>query len=286
MMRRIALRVSLLAVLAVPAFAEEGDVVDQRRRLIEQKVRLFESIVNSMSARMSEAAALSAQQARRALDEAKEAIAANRIEHAGRALDVGLKDAAKAAARTAVEDASANEQALKASLRDLATQVTTYTASIEEQVRSGRAEGGTRALLDQIDRQVRDARGLEAAGRLEEAKRKMAEAYRWAAEGLSVLRAGQTVTQSLKFDTPADEFAYEQRRFASNEILVDMMAGEGRAAGERRAVVDTHVGTGRRLRAEADQLARAGDYKGAVTAMEQASGQLNRALQLMGVPVY
>lgn len=286
-MRRIAMSVPLLVALAMPVFADNNDAaVDQRRRLIEQKLRLFESIVNSMSARMASTAALSAQQARRALDEAKEAIAANRIDQAGRALDAGLKDAAKAAARNAVEAAGADEQALKASLRDLGAQVASYSASIEEQVRNGNGEGGARALLDQIDRQVRDARGLENAGRLEEAKRKMTEAYRWAAEGLSVLRAGQTVTQSLKFDTPADEYAYEQRRFASNEILVDMMTGEGRAAGERRTVIDTHVGTGRRLRAEADELARSGNYKAAVTAMEQASGQLNRALQAMGVPVY
>jgi len=97
--------------------AETRDAAEQRRRPIEQKFRLFESIVKSMSARVAAAATVLAQQAHRALDEAKEAIAADRLDQAGRTLDAGLKEAAKAAARTAIDDASAKESVARSSIR-------------------------------------------------------------------------------------------------------------------------------------------------------------------------
>jgi hypothetical protein len=65
-----------------------------------------------------------------------------------------------------------------------------------------------------------------------------------------------------------------------------MMIGEGRAEGERRTLVDGFLGAAVRLRDEARGAADGKDYKQAVTGMEKANGQLNRALQAMGVPVF
>ena len=81
-------------------------------------------------------------------------------------------------------------------------------------------------------------------------------------------------------------FEYEKKRFGSNEVMVEMMIGEGRAVGDKRRLVDTFVGEGRKLRDQADTQAVAGQYAEAVTSMEKASAQLIRALQSMGVPVF
>ena len=80
--------------------------------------------------------------------------------------------------------------------RDLGAQVASYSASIEEQVRNGNGGGGARALLGQIDRQVREARGLEASGQLEEAKRKMTDAYRWASRPIERRRPPESAGRS------------------------------------------------------------------------------------------
>lgn len=291
MVRRFAGVVLLTAMVAIAAAQENSPATGEQRRLVEQKLRLVEMLVNSPAAkraadgREADAAQL-VEKGRQLLEQARQALAAGQFGQAGGALDEALRNATKAAARLSAEGAGLSDSAQLVTLRDLASQVATYRAAVEEQVRSGKAGGDAKALLAQIDLQTNEARGLEAAGRLGEANRKLAEAYKAVVEGLSRLRAGQTVTMSLKFDTPADEYAYEQKRFASNEILVDMTIGDGRAEGERRKPVDTHVGEGRRLRSEAETLAKNGDYKAAVTTMEQASGQLNRALQLMGIPVY
>lgn len=114
----------------------------------------------------------------------------------------------------------------------------------------------------------------------------MADAYKIAVQELSRLRAGQEVVLSLNFETPAEEYAYEQKRFGSNQIMVDMMIGEGRAEGGKRQLVDRFVGEGRRLKLEAEGQADVGKYSEAVALMEEATKQLNRALQSMGVPVF
>lgn len=104
--------------------------------------------------------------------------------------------------------------------------------------------------------------------------------------GVASLRAGQEIVLSLKFETAADELAYEQRRFRSSQIMVDRLVDEGRAGAERRRLVDEFVGAGRRLKEEADTLAKSGSHREAVALMERANSQLNRALQVMGVPIF
>ena len=91
---------------------------------------------------------------------------------------------------------------------------------------------------------------------------------------------------SLKFDTPADEYAYEQKRYGSSLIMIDMMIGEGRAEGQKRKLVDSFVTEGNRLRSLAEAEASSRHHKEAVVLMEKAGGQLNKALQSMGIPVF
>jgi cellobiose-specific phosphotransferase system component IIA len=131
-----------------------------------------------------------------------------------------------------------------------------------------------------------ESRKLDAAGRMGDANKKMAEAYKLQVEEISRLRAGQEVVMSLKFATPADEYAYEQKRFHSNEILVGMMIGEGRAEGDKRRLVDGFLTEAGRLKAGAIEQSINGNFKEAVSLMEKAVAQLNRALQTMGVPVF
>jgi hypothetical protein len=90
----------------------------------------------------------------------------------------------------------------------------------------------------------------------------------------------------LTFETPADEYAYEVKRFTSNLTMVDMMVAEGRADGAKRTLVDRFVEEGQRLRSMADIEAGGRRHKEAVSVMEQASVQLTRALQAMGLAVF
>ena len=272
-------------VSAQPAGSDE-----QKRRLVEQKLKLVETLVNSPAANNAafggdgETPAL-VEQARKALAEARAALAENRLDAATVLLNDALKSAS-AASRRLSSSATLSESAQRKSLQDLADQLAGYRASLVDLRKDPKIGAEASRLLEQIDALKAESDRLAGAGQLGDANKKMAEAYKLAVEEIARLRAGQEVVLSLKFDTPADEYAYEQKRFASNEILVDMMIGQGRADGDRRKLVDSFLGEGRRLKTEAEALASGGKHADAVTVMEKAVGQLNRALQTMGVPVF
>lgn len=267
------------------------DSAEQARRLIKQKIKLIETLVNSPAARSPAAAGDPEAQAlversRKATEAAKAALAENRLDEAGRAADEALKSAASASRRLSTQGGSLSESAQRRNFQDLREQIAAYRASVAELVGDARAGAPARDLLARIDSQTSESMKLADAGRLGDANRKLADTYKLTAQEISKLRAGQEVVLSLKFDTPADELAYERRRFNSNEIMVDMLIGEGRVEGDRRQLVDAFVSQGKKLKEQADSHARSGNHKDAVPLMEQANAQLNRALQAMGVPVF
>ncbi|WP_246264347.1 hypothetical protein [Aromatoleum toluvorans] len=282
----------LAAVLAATVGAQApGDGADQRRRLVEQKIRLVDILINSPAARgaaeghEADARAL-IEQGHQAVDDARKALADGRFDEAAKLADDALRSVSSAARRMSSGEGALSESAQRKNLQDLGDQVGMYRSSIEELAKDPQKGTGAKALLRRVDGLTAESKQLAEAGRLGEAGKKMAEAYKTAVEELSRLRAGQEVLLSLKFDTPADEYAYEKKRFASNEIMVDMMIAEGRAAGDKRRLVDGFVEEGRRLGTQAEEQAKTGQHAEAVKLMEQASAQLVRALQSMGVPVF
>lgn len=291
-------RAVLLAGLALAgaagadaARAQGAAPPEQQRRLIEQKLRLVETLANSPAAKSSaygrdaETPALVAS-VQQLLDKARAALAGERLDEAAAALDEALRAAAKASKRSAGEGAGLSESAQRQTVRELTEQVATYRGSLVELTRDATLAGAAHEALAKVDQASESAARAAAAGRHGDAAKLLAEAYRVAVAAVSQLRAGQTVTLALKFDTPADEYAYEIKRNHSHEILVDMMISEGRAEGQKRALVDRFVAENKRLALQAEKEARAGDYKAAITTMEQATGALVRALQSVGMPVF
>ena len=273
-------------VLALPASAQPD--ADQQRRLAEQKLKLVEMLVASPAAQAAAASgdgekAAQIERSRGLLKEAREALAAQRHADAAKALDEALRNVSRANSRNA---GGLADSAQKQRLHDMSEQVATYRASLVELGSKPSASAAAQSALQRVDALADEGRKLAAAGRLGDANRKMAEAYKLEVEEISRLRAGEVVTMSLKFDSPADEYVYEQKRFQSNEILVGMMIAEGRAAGDQRRMVDDFVQEAGRLKEEAAGQARTNNHREAVAAMEKAFVQLNRALQAMGVPAF
>ncbi|MBI3094839.1 MAG: hypothetical protein HYY97_08215 [Rhodocyclales bacterium] len=273
-------------VLALPASAQPD--ADQQRRLAEQKLKLVEMLVASPAAQAAAASgdgekAAQIERSRGLLKEAREALAAQRHGDAAKALDEALRNVSRANSRNA---GGLADSAQKQRLQDMSEQVATYRASLVELGSKPSASAAAQSALQRVDALADEGRKLAAAGRLGDANRKMAEAYKLEVEEISRLRAGEVVTMSLKFDSPADEYVYEQKRFQSNEILVGMMIAEGRAAGDQRRMVDDFVQEAGRLKEEAAGQARTNNHREAVAAMEKAFVQLNRALQAMGVPAF
>jgi hypothetical protein len=297
--KRIGMKLALASILLLvigwvtPCLAQTSgaDGLAQKRQLIEQKIRLLDMLVNSPAARNAaagrdpESAAL-IEKGRKSFEAARQAFADNRLDEASRLLDETLKTTSSASRKMSPEGSGLSESAQRKSLADMAEQVASYRASVVELTRDGKVAAAARQLLSQIDALLSESKQLADAGRLGEANKKMASAYKLTVEEITKLRAGQEIVMSLKFNTPADEYAYEQKRYGSSLTMIDMMIGEGRAEGQKRKLVDSFVTEGNRLRSLAEAEASSQHHKEAVVLMEKAGGQLNKALQSMGVPVF
>lgn len=277
----------VLALAAHSAIAQIAPDPDQQRRLAEQKLKLVEMLINSPKAKESSASSDTetvalVERGKTLLAQARDALAAQKHAEASKALDEALQSVSKANNRNA---GGLSDSVQRQRLQEMSEQVATYRTSLAALVKE-KAAASAKQTLDRVDALTEESRKLAASGHLGEANKKMAEAYKLEVEEVSRLRAGQEVVLSLKFDTPADEYAYEQKRFQSNEILVGMMIGEGRAEGDRRRLVDGFVKEAATLKEEAVTLAGANRHKEAIAVMEKATIQLNRALQSMGLPVF
>ncbi len=276
------IRYGLVLACSALATAAQSQAGDESRKLVEQKMRLLEMLLASPSAKADTGGM--AERGGKALTSAREALAANRPDDAARTLDEVLRSSA--AARRPVAETSLPDSALALAHQNLVEQVATYRASIEDLLADPKLAAAARGLLARIDAHAAEARREAGAARLSEANRILGEAYKLAVGELARLRAGQEVVMALRFASPVEEYAYEQKRFESSQMMVGMLAGEGRAEGDRRALVDGFSAEARRLRSEAEAHAQAGRHRDAVSLMEKASAQLNRALQTMGVPVF
>lgn len=288
MRHRFIIVLALIGALAAPVVkAQTLPDPEQQRRLAEQKLKLVEMLVNSPAAKASSAStdgetAALVTRGRELLEQARQNLAGQRFAEAAQALDEALRSVSTANRRNS---GGLSDSVQKQRLQEMTEQVETYRASLAELAKA-KGASSAQATLQRVDALAEEGRKLAAAGRLGDANKKMAEAYKLEVEEISRLRAGQEVVMSLKFGSAAEEYAYEQKRFHSNEILVNMMIAEGRADGERRNLVEGFTKEATRIKTEAAELARANSHKDAVAAMEKAIVQLNRALQSMGVPVF
>jgi len=257
------------------------------RAVIEQKLKLLEVVLNSpklaqaAASGNSEAAALAAK-ARQGLEEARAALDANDTLKSAALLDQALRASSAASLKASRGSAPPPEVAQVNRNRELMQEVASYRTSIAETLK-GKSNAKGAAALQRIDGLVAEADSLTAGNRHADAHKAITQAYGISVATISELRAGETVTHELKFETPADEYAYEQKRHHSNEMLVDMMIKEGKVDPGRKQLLDRHMEESFRLRSEAEKLAQAGDYPGAIKHMERANDQLMGALRATGL---
>lgn len=263
---------------------------ERQQQLAEQKLRLIESLLASPAIKgaasdsQSEAATLVAA-SRRLLEQARANLQASRSSEAIHDLDQALKDLSKAGSLLSGAP-QADGAASTRQFQERAAAVDSYRRAIEEMVSAPATATEARRLLARVEQLAGEAQRRFDAGKHNEGLQEMNEAYRLAVGEISRLRQGQEVILRLHFDSPREEFDYEQKRYHSNEILIAMLSREERAGGETKAQVEGLLRRAAEWKEAAATKAGANDYAGAVKDMENAGQQLNRALQLLGVPVF
>ncbi|ROR34113.1 hypothetical protein [Inmirania thermothiophila] len=270
-----------LAVAAgpvAPAGADEG--LAQRLRLLRYYLqpdltRPLEQAANPRARELLARARDAAEAAERAAEAGDEEEAARRTETALQLL---------ASARSAAQErADGDTPRDRERIRQMRQEIEAYRQAFDAGLREKGPQAA--ALLDRarFEALVAEAREAERKGRLGEARTRLEHAYQMIVTALTRLRRNDTVVYGLDFRTPADEYAYEQRRNESYRMLVEQMAAEAEAA--RRRLADPFRDRAEQLRQEAEAAAAAGDWARAIRTMEEANRQLVRALRAMGLPV-
>ena len=93
----------------------------------------------------------------------------------------------------------------------------------------------------------------------------------------------KTLVYDLKFETPADEYGYELKRFASYEELIPIAIEAKKPAPGAVKLMESFLDKARKRRDEAQSKADAGDYPSAIGMMLQATKTVRRALRMIGV---
>lgn len=253
------------------------------RALIEQKLMLLDTLLQSPRIAKVESGGEAGSKAK--VSEAKElaatarsALAAGDLAAAEGAADAAMRAAAAAKSNVV---AAPDAETQRARNDELLRQIRGYRETLGQAwTASAGAEAG--ASLLRLDRLIAEAEELGGAGRYADANRILGEAYKTAVALVSKQRAGQTVVYQLNFATPADEYAYEQERHRSHEMLIDIALAE---RGVGREMVAPYLQRSAELRARAEGAAQQGGYDEAIGDMERATAELMRALQSLGVPV-
>lgn len=137
----------------------------------------------------------------------------------------------------------------------------------------------------EVNALLRDADALAAERRFKEASALLAQAGELIERELSRALDKKTVTYSLTFASPAEEYAYELERYRSLEMLIELMLNERPELMGTRATIRDLLANGGQMKTEAAALEQRGEIRAALTRLEEATAVLTRALRLTGVPV-
>jgi len=139
--------------------------------------------------------------------------------------------------------------------------------------------------LQGIERDIADADAARKAGDLDKATKFLDSAYAHLKVGIEGMRGGETLVRELKFDSPADEFAYEIDRNDTHQMLIKVLVEERLAGKDEmiRKAVERKVAAAAVLREEAEKQAKRGDYDTALKSIDESTRELVRAIRTAGV---
>jgi hypothetical protein len=131
-------------------------------------------------------------------------------------------------------------------------------------------------------KQIGRAEELAAGGNLDAAYAMLDSAYQQLLHAIKRVRDRQTVEYRLDFASPEDEYEYEQRRYRSQKMLLDMAMRERPPEGPKADRIRDGVATTAAAHEQASALAKEGRFAEALVQEEAAIEGLTALLRLMG----
>lgn len=285
--RTACLGVMLSLSLAASAQQAPAHPVEDKAQLERRLASVATLIETSSAARQIEASADPAARAARDAARAARQRAADAWAQGRYAEASGLLDEAAKLMFGGVRQA-APEQVNGAKLqRDFDTRMEAVKALLTAQKRISvekglGAKGATASAA--LEQQVRAAAALAAGGQLAQGRIVLEQAYLTTRLSIEGMRNGDTLVRSLQFASKEEEYRYEVDRNDTHKMLVTLLLAEKRAANAGLdSQVQKYLDQAALLRGAADASAAARDYEGAIRQLEEATGQLVRAIRGAGV---
>lgn len=271
---------------AAVAPKKEAKVTESK---VKQKLMFADMMVNGQGAKR--VLASSNAEAKQLIASAKSGLAASREKMLAGALpealalaDKALKDVGAASRMVPSEEAKAQ---LSQRFDELQQEIKDFELSYERNHALMSKAGSVPKDAEYDKKQVADlkaeAKSLAEKGDYAKANAALEKAQGIVTMGLHKMLDSKTLVYDLKFDSPADEFEYELKRFSGYEELVPVAVEMKKPAAGALQLMDSFLDKARKRRDEAKAKADAGDYRAAMEMMQQATKTVRRALRMVGV---
>jgi tetratricopeptide (TPR) repeat protein len=230
-------------------------------------------------------------EAKKLLEEAKQSLAGSRAKLLAGALpealalaDTALKRMGEASRMVPSDEVKA-QQAVQ--YQELLAEIADYEASHQKNLarisKTGTPPEG--AVYDKAE--VANLKALAKAsadkGDYVRANADLQQAQQLLTVAIHKMLDSQTIVYDLNFETPADEYEYELKRFTGYEELIPVAIEAKKPTEGSIKLMESFLEKARSRRDEAKERAAKGAYGDAIEMMQQATTTVRRALRMVGV---
>lgn len=159
----------------------------------------------------------------------------------------------------------------------------THRETYERRVREEGQAAGVDYDATRVDALIRQADMLASQGAHADALKPAQEAERLVTAAVNKMLHARKLTYKLDLNTPEGEYRYEQGRYKGYAELVAVAIEERTPSEQQRKLLDDNVVKAQAMYQKAEEFAGSKDYPSAIRLVQDATGTLRRALQIVGV---
>lgn len=265
----------------IPAYGDSLSDED-----IRQKLRYAETLINTSDTAKRVLASDNAearskyQSARQHLEQAHSALDNGDLQTARSNTDDAMNQMFQAAQLVPSEHAvKIAKDRYDRMLKSIETLETSYMAALAQT--GDPAEPGLD--LDSVRRKMTEATRLADDGKHDEANRRLNAVMNELSAALNSLHGSKTISYEMIFDSPADEYAYEVKRYLSLEEAIPLAIEQMHPDQADIDKAQSYIDRASAERREADATAGRGDHEKALLLIKDATMQVETALTVLGV---
>ena len=167
------------------------------------------------------------------------------------------------------------------SFKEMHARTTSYLQSLEAQPEDARGIG--EADITGMRRQIDRAEELAVGGNYEAATGLLKPVVDRLERRLVAIYDQKTVYYEKSFDGPEDEYAYVAQQYRGYQMVLDRFAGSREPPHSAKKMYDQLLASAADLASAAENHAQAADWDTALSEMQQAVTQCERAMRLIGI---